>query len=312
VSARAGVDSAEVASSKSRLPASKSRLLAHDRGSKPSTRSRIATAVRGPLAFGFVMASGGDELRPKIERFLRALSKHSGAELELHQAASYEDLAKDVKKGRIDIAWLPPIVHVRLASDVVPLGSILRDGRTTYEAALIVRKDSKAKTIANLRGMRAGWVDRWSAAGFVLPRVNLALLGIDARTFFRSESFHGSHRAVVQALLDGACDVAGTYAQADGKGKVKGGAWSDVPGAEVRVLTTFGAIPPDVIAARRGLAETHRDSARDALRAICMDATGRGSFRDVFGGDTFVEDTTKSYESLARALDMAQVRGLFG
>jgi phosphate/phosphite/phosphonate ABC transporter binding protein len=303
-----------VASSKSRIPASKSRLLnaVHDRGSKPSTRARIATPVTGPLAFGVVMASGADELGPKVERFLRAMSKRAHLELELHEARSYEDLAKDVKKGRVDVAWLPPIVHVRLASEVVPLGSVLRDGRTTYEAALIVRKDAKAKTLAHLRGMRAGWVDRWSAAGFVLPRVNLALLGIDARTYFRSESFHGSHRGVVKALLDGACDVAGTYAQADGKGKVKGGAWTEVPGAEVRVLTTFGAIPPDVIAARSGLPEAQRDAVRDALRASCMDTEGKRLFRDVFGGETFIEDATKSYESLARALDMAQVRGLFG
>lgn len=258
------------------------------------------------------MASGADALAAKVERFLRTMSKRAHVELELHEAASYEELAKDVKKGRVDIAWLPPIVHVRLGADVVPLGSVLRDGRTTYEAALIVRKDSKAKTLANLRGMRAGWVDRWSAAGFVLPRVNLALLGIDARNHFRSESFFGSHRGVVQALLDGACDVAGTYAQADGKGKVKGGAWTEVPGAEVRVLTTFGAIPPDVIGARSGLPEAQRDAVRDALRACCMDAEGRKLFADVFGGETFVEDATKSYESLARALDMASVRGLFG
>ena len=44
----------------------------------------------------------------------------------------------------------------------------------------------------------------WSAAGFVLPRVKLALLGVDPRTVFRTEKFHGSHRAALQALVDGA------------------------------------------------------------------------------------------------------------
>jgi phosphate/phosphite/phosphonate ABC transporter binding protein len=299
-----------VASSKSRIPtSSKSRIRA---GSRPSTKSRIATGAKTRLAFGLVVASGADGLAPKVERFLRATSKRAGVELGLHEAATYEDLAKDVLAGSVDVAWLPPIVRIRLDSEVIALGTILRDGRTTYETALIVRKDSKAKTIANLRGMRAGWVDRWSAAGFVLPRVNLALLGIDPRTFFRTETFHGSHHAVVRALLDGACDVAGTYAQADARGKVKGGSWTEIPGAEVRVLTTFGAIPPDVIAARSGLAEAQRDAMRDALRATSADAEGRKMLRDVFGGDTFVEDATKSYESLARALDMASARGLFG
>ena len=299
-----------MASSKSRLPASsKSRIRT---GSRPSTKSRIATGAKTRLTFGLVVAAGADGLAPKVERLLRATSKRAGIELELHEAATYEDLAKDVRAGTVDVAWLPPIVRIRLDSEVIALGTILRDGRTTYETALVVRNDSKAKTIANLRGMRAGWVDRWSAAGFVLPRVKLALLGIDPRTFFRTETFHGSHHAVVRALLDGACDVAGTYAQADERGKVKGGSWTEIQGAEVRVLTTFGAIPPDVIAARSGLAEAQRDAVCDALRATSADAEGKKMLREVFGGDTFVEDTTKSYESLARALDMASARGLFG
>ncbi len=302
-----------MASSKPRLvsstkaPSSKSRVATTRRSTKP----RIPVRVQGALTFGLVVAPGQEDLAGRVETLLRWASKQSSVELELHEAATYEELAKDVRKGRVDIAWLPPIVHVRLAGDVIALGTILRDGRTTYETALIVRKDSKAKTISNLRGLRAGWVDRWSAAGFVLPRVNLALLGIDPRTFFRTETFHGSHRAVVRALMDGACDVAGTYAQADGKGKVKGGAWSEVPDADVRVLTTFGAIPPDVIAARSGLVEEQRDAVRDALRAASADSDGRRRLRNVFGGETFVEDTTKSYESLSRALDMASARGLF-
>lgn len=252
-----------------------------------------------------------DELAAKVDRLLRWTAKRAGFELELHQAATYEELAKQVKKGRVDVAWLPPIVRVRLGAEVVPLGSILRDGRMTYETALIVRSDSKVKTIAQLRKSRAGWVDRWSAAGYVLPRVNLALFGIDAPTFFSKETFFGSHRAVVEGLLAGECDVAGTHAQTDAKGKVKGGAWSEIEGADIRVIASFGAIPPDVIAARTNLAEPQRDAVRDALHAASTDPEGKKLLRAVFGGETFVEDMSKSYESLARALEIASARGLF-
>lgn len=267
--------------------------------------------MRRPLVFGVVLASGAEGLGPKLDKLLRWTNKHGGVDLALGEASTYEELAKQVKKRRIDVAWLPPIVRVRLGNDVTALGSILRDGRVTYETALIVRKDSKVKSIAQLRDGRAGWVDRWSAAGFVLPRVNLALFGIDARKFFRSETFYGSHRAVIEALVKGECDVVGTYAQADVKGKVKGGAWSEVDGAEIRVLATFGAIPPDVIATRSDLSEAHASAVRDAFRAASTDDTGRKLLGAVFGGETFVEDMSKSYESLARALDMASARGLF-
>jgi phosphate/phosphite/phosphonate ABC transporter binding protein len=283
--------------------------------SRISTRSRISSKAKirsaGSLSLGVVLASGAEDLEPKLATLLRRLSKHAGVDIEPKVATSYEQLARDVEKARVDAAWLPPIVRVRLGDSVVALGSILRDGRITYETALIVRKDSKAKTIANLRGSRAGWVDRWSAAGFVLPRVNLALVGIDPRTFFRTETFHGSHRAVVEALRDGACDVAGTYAQADAKGKVKRGSWTEIDGAEVRVIATFGAIPPDVVAARANLAETQQMALRNAFRATSSDAEGKRLLGAVFGGETFVEDVAKSYESLARALDMATARGLF-
>jgi phosphate/phosphite/phosphonate ABC transporter binding protein len=257
-----------------------------------------------------VASAAEDALEAKVDRLLRWTTKHAGFDLELHRAETYEELAKGVKKGRVDVAWLPPIVRVRLGALVVPLGSMLRDGRMTYETALIVRSDSKVKTIAQLRKARAGWVDRWSAAGYVLPRVNLALFGIDPPTFFSSETFYGTHRAVVAALLEGACDVAGTHAQTDAKGKVKGGAWSEAESTKIRVIATFGAIPPDVIAARTTLAEPQRDAVRDALHAASIDPEGKKLLRAVFGGETFVEDMSRSYESLARALEIATSRGL--
>jgi phosphate/phosphite/phosphonate ABC transporter binding protein len=305
-----------VASSKSRLPVSPRQPAVSSH--RASSKAKIAT--RRSLVFGMIAppasssspaAAAHGDLGPNVDRLLRWTAKRAGFDLELHQAATYEALAKDMTKGRVDVAWLPPIVRVRLGDDAVPLGSILRDGRMTYETALIVRSDSKVKTIAQLRKARAGWVDRWSAAGYVLPRVNLALFGIDAPSFFGSETFYGSHRGVVAALLAGACDVAGTYAQADAKGKVRGGAWSEVDGADVRVIATFGAIPPDVIAARADLAEPQRDAVRDALHAASTDAEGKKLLRAVFGGETFVEDMSKSYESLARALEIAAARGLF-
>lgn len=263
--------------------------------------------------FGLVAATTDDDLGPKVDRLLEWVGKKAGVAIERHEAASYEALAKDVKKDRVDVAWLPPIVYVRLAEEVVPCGTIVRGSKEKdgYETALIVRKDSKAKTVANVRGSRAGWVDRWSAAGFVLPRVNLALLGIDPRTFFRTETFHGSHRAVVRALMDGACDVAGTYARTDGKGKTIDGAWSEIEGAEVRVLATFGAIPPDVIAARSSLPEPLRLKIWDAIRAAGDDPTVKKLVREVFGGDSMRDGLGKSHESLSKALTLATARGLF-
>lgn len=261
------------------------------------------------IVFGLVVPSAGSGIGDRVDELARELTELAGIPFERREAGSYEALANDVRDGRIDIAWLPPIVFVRLGQVVTPVGSIVRGKSAAYEAALVVQSDSKIRTIDALRGTRAGWVDRWSAAGFVLPRVNLALLGIDPRTLFRTETFHGSHRSTIKALVAGACDVAGTYARANDKGEVTEGAWTEI-GADVRVLATFGAIPPDVIAVRTTVADRIHDKALEALKVACKDHTSL--VEAVFNGSELQEGLAPGYDSLKKAIEMAQTRGIFG
>lgn len=262
------------------------------------------------ITFGLVAPEDGP-LGERVDALTRGLGERVGVEVVRVHAPSYEALAKSVRDGAVDLAWLPPIVFLRLGDDVVPIGSVRRGGRDSYEAALIVREDSKLRSTASLRGARAGWVDTWSAAGFVVPRVRLALDGVDPRTAFRTERFYGSHVALVVALMDGAVDVAGTYARADDGGQVTSGAWSEVEGADVRVLATFGAIPPDVLATRATLDAPLRDRITGALRDAQADDEVARRLRDVFGGGELVLGLEGGYASLKSALELASARGLF-
>jgi phosphate/phosphite/phosphonate ABC transporter binding protein len=261
--------------------------------------------------FGIAVQEENSPLVARLDEMLAWMTKILGTKMERRDSSSYEALAQDVRDGKVDVAWLPPIVYVRVADAVVPLGSILRGGRAAFEAALVVPTTSRIKAIEGLRGTRAGWVDPWSAAGFVLPRVKLALLGVDPRTVFRSEKFHGSHRAALNALMEGACDVVGTYAQADDEGEVTEGAWSEIEGADVRVLATFGAIPPDVLAARKDLPEADRERVLDALRMATKNEESRAILKAIFGGDALHEGLASGYDALKSALEMASARGLF-
>jgi phosphate/phosphite/phosphonate ABC transporter binding protein len=257
------------------------------------------------------MPTAGDAVAPRMDALGAWMSERSGLAIERFAAPSYEALAMSVREGAVDVAWLPPIVLVRLAEAVTALGSILRGGRASYESALVVRADSKIKTVEALRGARAGWIDPWSAAGFVLPRVKLALLGIDPRAIFRTEKFFGAHRAAIEALADGACDVVGTYARSDDRGEITSGAWTEVDGAHVRVLASMGAIPPDVIAVRRNLLPSTHEKLLDALRAAAADEEAQKLLEGVFGGSELSEGLAPGYDALRRALEMAMARGLF-
>jgi len=201
---------------------------------------------------------------------------------------------------------------VRIIEGVRPLDWILRGGSATDDAALVVRTDSKIEEIEDLRGARAGWVDPWSAAGFVMPRLELATRGVDPRTLFRTERFVGSHRAAIEAGMEGACDVAGTFARPEKSDSTEtSGGWSEVENADVRLLGRFGKIPPDVVAVRRNLPPKAHEKILGALRAATKSDEARPLLKAVFGGEDLTEELDEGYEKLRNRLDGAIARGLF-
>lgn len=224
---------------------------------------------------------------------------------------TYRALAESVREGKSDIAWLPPVVYAWLAEAVTPLGSIVRDGTTTYSAALVTLESSKLRAVSDLAGTRAGWVDPWSAAGYVVPRIELARAGIDPTTTFAVEKFYGSHRDALLALKRGECDFAGTYARTRSDEEAPEGAWSEIEDLEVRVIASFGSIPSDVIAVRRNLLPAEYERALAAFQKASSDDAGRLLVRAVFGGGELKAGIEPGHEELRGAFERATAKGLF-
>lgn len=272
------------------------------------------------LTFGLV--GNGDETKATaaFDALAEWLAREADVTLERVAAKSYEDLAISVREGKSDLAWLPPVVFARIAEGVTALGSIVRAGKTSYAAALVVPESSKVKTMADLQGLRAGWVDPWSAAGFVVPRIELAARGVDPATAFRSEKFHGSHRETLLAMDRGECDVVGTFArlpekdaassEAEERALATEGAWS-AEDVKVRVIATFGPIPTDVIAVRRNLAPAAYERALAALRKASAADDAHELVKGVFGGEQLREGVEPGHETLRRAYERAVANDLF-
>lgn len=264
------------------------------------------------LVFGASIPEARPEIQEPLTAFLAQLGASIGAEVALRTAHGYEALAKDVEAGACDLAWLPPIALVKLAAGAAePLVAVRRGDEEGFHAVLLVRSESKIRTIDGLRGTRAAWVDPWSAAGFVVPRIELTLLDVDPRTLFRAEAFHGSHAGAIAAVVDGAADVAGTFAQVDSEGNVSSGAWSKMPGANVRVLAVFGSVPPDAIAVRASLDAAKKDELRRAFVEAAAKVPMKNLARGAFDAREFRPVKSERYDGLRRALELATSRGLF-
>jgi phosphate/phosphite/phosphonate ABC transporter binding protein len=265
------------------------------------------------LHFGLLPQGDRAELTTAFEEFVTWLGKRSGQEITPHPLRSYEELAEALEGRVVQLAWVPPLVHIRTdPRAAVPLVSARRNGKGTFEAVLVVPEDSPLKTEADLARVRAAWVDPWSATGFVVPRLELSERGYDPRKLFRSETFCGSHRSCITALTEGAADVAGTFARFDGTGDPESGGWGTVPGAKVRVLARFGEVPTDVVCAAASIDGVTLKKLEEAFVHAGKEPEVQAMLRTVFNADEFTPRVEGNYGDLRRRFDRAQRKGLFG
>jgi phosphate/phosphite/phosphonate ABC transporter binding protein len=191
--------------------------------------------------------------RGQLDEFCAALAAATGLQVDAVGVWYYHRLLEAMDVGDVDVAWLPPILAATamIRGLAVPFALPVRGGVTSYSTALFARDDSRLRAVEDLAGVRAAWVDRQSASGYLLIRAHLRALGVDIERAISADRFTGSHEEVAQAVLDGSADVGASYVHLDpDDDRPMRAAWGD---AGVRVLSYAGPIPADVIARSRRL-----------------------------------------------------------
>ncbi len=288
-------------------------------------RKRIWWYVRSvSAAFGFGIvqandwqaqrsaASGKSSAPSPLDELCALASEASGIVFEPFVASSYAELMASIDDGAVGLAWLPPVPTIELenrrAASVLAIPA--RNGQTLYHAAFIVRRGGP-KTLAELRTRRAAWVERDSAAGYLVPRMHLAAQGFDVLRFFARELFVHSHAAVIDAVVAGEADVGATFCNCDPTtGKVLRSAWQDEAGQSIRPiepLVTMGPIPNDALVASSNLPAHARSALTRWL--LALDDRSRAIFEGMLGSGDFRVPAQNHYEMLRHALRAAHARG---
>lgn len=224
--------------------------------------------------------------REKVERFCEALSEAIGIDIQPRVYDDYQALVESIGAGETHLAWLPPIVAVRAVAQgsAIPVVLPVREGDSSFAAALFSRVDSNIMTVADLRGARSAWVDEQSAAGYLVIRAYLRSQGLDLDQAFGEQMFWGSHAAVVEAVLSGRADVGATFAHLEpGRQQVRSAGWGEQP---VRIVAMAGPIPADVIAASIRLPSSTIRTLREALVYSLTERLHRRSL-DLFEAEGF-------------------------
>lgn len=261
------------------------------------------------LQFGLVPPPSFASTNDRVNELLRWVSDRSGTELARRQVASYDDLARLLRNGVLQVAWLPPILLARLDVEGVVRELVCADrgDATSYVSALLARAGAGVERLEDVRGKRVGWVDPLSAAGYVVPRIRLAQKGLPPATTFAEETFLGAHGAVVRAIVEGTVDVGATYAGFDGSGRLVRGAFAETGARpeDLVVVATFGPVPSDVIAVHASVPEDVASALAEAFEAASSDPRASEAIALTFGAERLTRQPIAGHDLLRAEIDVA-------
>jgi ABC-type phosphate/phosphonate transport system substrate-binding protein len=147
---------------------------------------------------------------PNAMLFGASLTAKLGFPIQIRTAATYDALVSSVLRAEVHLAWAPPVVCARVEDDVRCIIKSIRQGRSSYQAALVVRAGEVRDKLA-LYGLRAAWVDPLSSGGYLLAAHYLASIAMPPDAVFEEQVFTGSYRAALEAVSSGSADVTSIY-----------------------------------------------------------------------------------------------------
>ncbi|MCI5222769.1 MAG: phosphate/phosphite/phosphonate ABC transporter substrate-binding protein [Candidatus Electrothrix sp. AR4] len=148
-----------------------------------------------------------DKLRKGFTPIINHLSEKLDKKIIFTVTKSYEELAKKVKKGAIDIGFFGPALYVELKQIYPKLKYLVtsqssKGGKKTayYYSWLISRKDSGITKVKHLRGKSFAFTDKYSSSGYVYPLGYFKKRNLVPEDFFAQIIFAGTHENVTDMI----------------------------------------------------------------------------------------------------------------
>ncbi|MCA8968839.1 MAG: PhnD/SsuA/transferrin family substrate-binding protein [Planctomycetes bacterium] len=188
---------------------------------------------------------------------------------------------------------------VQPSVDLVPRGFVFDDsridGRPRYFSELVVRAESAAHALEDLRGAVWGYNDECSLSGYFATKQHLQECRLDG--LFGRDVCTGSHAASLEAIRTGAIDCAAIDSNVLALACRADPVW----GTRLRRIVSFGPFPIQPIIVRRAPDLPTAAEIADALDTLCADPGTRDQFA-TFGVRGFADVAESDYEAERCAL----------
>lgn len=224
-----------------------------------------AQALAKDIIMGIIPAENNEEMIQKFEPMRAYLEKKLGQKVKVYTATDYSGVIEAMKKKRLDIAWFGPLSYYlaeQEAGAVAFAVGVMPNGKSTYRSYFVVPGDSPAKSLMDLKGKSAGFVDPASTSGGLMPTYLVKkMTGMMPEQFFGKFTWTGSHDAAEMAVKNRTVDIAAdndiTYPLMLSKGLITK--------ESNRVLMESPELPGSPLTYRGDLPEGLKKKIRDAI-----------------------------------------------
>lgn len=237
---------------------------------------RMQLETRPVMTFGFMPYNDPEHMRGLFDAVSSHLAEHMKIQMRFILAADYQTMGRLMDNQMVDLAWFTPASYRRIGKKVGAVGLCkpFRRGRGTYRPIIVVRKDSAAQQLADLKGKHFAFVERNSTSGFVVPNLMLMHIGVkDPLEFFSKISFTYAHTASLRGLAAGKFDGAAVYEGLPEEMSAELGADT------FRRIAEGPPVPNDPIAIRPGLPEATKERVRTLLLDMEKYESGRKALK---------------------------------
>ncbi|HDM8885920.1 phosphate/phosphite/phosphonate ABC transporter substrate-binding protein [Staphylococcus aureus] len=267
------------------------------------------------LTVQFVPSQNAGTLEAKAKPLEKLLSKELGIPVKVSVSTNYNTIVEAMKSKKVDVGFLPPtaytLAHDQKAADLLLQaqrfgvkedGSASKELVDSYKSEILVKKDSKIKSLKDLKGKKIALQGVTSTAGYTFP---LAMLkneaGINATKDMKIVNVKGHDQAVI-SLLNGDVDAAAVFN--DARNTVK----KDQPNVfkDTRILKLTQAIPNDTISVRPDMDKDFQEKLKKAFIDIAKSKEGHKIISEVYSHEGYTEtkdsnfDIVREYEKLVK------------
>lgn len=222
-------------------------------------------------------------------------SEKLGKPVRLVQRRSYYETNELIRLNLVDAAFVSPSAYVEGRDEFGTqlLAAPVVNGKTTYNAYIIVHKDSDINAFEKLRGKSFAFTDPMSNTGHLVPVYMLARMNETPNSFFGRYMYTFNHDKAIEAVAGKIVDGA----------SVDSLIWDYINAVNpkftsqtkiIRISSPCG-IPPVVVPV--GISPELKEKLKQAFLHLHEEEKGR-QFLNKIGVDKFTEISDSTYDSI--------------